>query len=88
MPVLIRARGTRWVTRLTNCVLPLFASADVTNRIGECTAAVSCTHANMTHSATVSAWSSRHYDVPLDAPDEGKDQLTGVDGSGHGSTTQ
>ena len=58
IPVPKMARGTKWAMRLTSWVLPLLASGDVTSKIGLCTAATSCTHANIIHSATVNAWSS------------------------------
>ena len=53
-----KARGTRKLMMLRSCVLPLLGSADVTSKIGECTAATSCTQANKIHNATVSAMSS------------------------------
>ena len=68
--------------KLNVVVLPHSGSAEVTSKIGLCTATALWSHANMTHNATASASSCAQ---TMWAPDVAQSPSTG---SGQGSTIQ
>ena len=73
---------------LSSVVLPELASGDVTRRIGECTAAVSCAQANKTHSATTVAASLLRITCRCTRRFRLRSSASVSTSSGHGSTSQ
>ena len=88
IPAVIRPRGTRKPTIEISVVLPLLASADVASRIGEWTAAASCTQANNIHSATATACSSLSTTCRVMRPTIARISPPVSTASGQGSTSQ